>query len=121
MDLRCWVRCVLGKYDGDLLFVVRNEARQFGLMCVGFGSCSGCDLLQAVLDDEPGESRISALGELRDQLCDRVVFYAPGDFLDYLNNKDYSLEYWGREDPEQLGAFIADMKNTVMLYALSGL
>lgn len=36
----------IGDYQGDLLFVIR-DANSFGFVSTGYGSCSGCDYLQA--------------------------------------------------------------------------
>lgn len=35
-----------GYYQGDYLYLLKNEQEQWGFVIVGYGSCSGCDALQ---------------------------------------------------------------------------
>lgn len=37
----------LGSWQGDIVFVLKNEDR-VGFLVVGYGSCAGCDVLEAI-------------------------------------------------------------------------
>lgn len=56
-----------GDYQGTLLFVVGAEGYQpsdFYTFVVDYGSCSGCDLLQAILYEQEPERKIDLLFDL---------------------------------------------------------
>jgi hypothetical protein len=36
-----------GSYQGDTFYVIENNSK-FGYVVIGYGSCSGCDTLQAI-------------------------------------------------------------------------
>ena len=101
----------MGSYDGDLLVMVKKDHR-FGLITTGFGSCSACDLLQAAIYH--GEKHVK---DLRDTLCN-VIMYDGGDFINYLDNKNWDAEYY-RGD-KNLSDFISRCKEMVALRYLAG-
>jgi hypothetical protein len=41
-----------GSYQGDLVFIVRDDDGRTGAVVVGYGSCTGCDALQDVTWDD---------------------------------------------------------------------
>lgn len=57
-----------GSYEGDLAYVLKGTSIGVGLLVVGYGSCSGCDQLQATLSDigwdDTGNIREGDWGEL---------------------------------------------------------
>lgn len=57
-------RGVFGSYQGDLVYLLR-DGRRHGLLVVGYGSCSGCDELQArePWDDDGDWTGVVALAE----------------------------------------------------------
>jgi hypothetical protein len=106
---------MLGSYQGDILMVLRNDSGQFGLLVTGYGSCSGCDALEGC------RGKAKELETLRSDLCDSIVWYGCGDFVEYITTKDFKLEYYGQKEMDKLKPFIAAAKEKVLLYGLSGL
>ena len=53
-----------GSYQGDLIYILRDGDRH-GLLVIGYGSCSGCDELEArqPWDDEGDWSGVIALAD----------------------------------------------------------
>lgn len=78
-------------YQGDARYLLRDGAR-YGLLFFGWGSCSGCDALQAC--DTPVE-----ITELRDQLWNEVRWESSAPaLLSYITAKDWELDYAYRAD-----------------------
>jgi len=48
---------ICGSYQGDIVFRVEDKGR-VGYLVWGYGSCSGCDELEAVYGDENAEREI---------------------------------------------------------------
>lgn len=80
-------------YEGDSWLLVSDGTR-FGVLMFGWGSCSGCDALQAAYGDR------AALAELRADLA-RSVHWEPdaAALLAYVESKDWSLDFRGDADP----------------------
>jgi hypothetical protein len=73
-------------YQGDSRYVLRSGER-YGLLFFGWGSCSGCDALQAC-------DSVSEATELRDQLWNSVHWEPTASgLLRYINEKDWELDY----------------------------
>ena len=73
-------------YQGDsrLLF---QDAASYGLLIFGWGSCSGCDALQACDSYEEMES-------LRQKLSNEIHWEPTGKAMSaWIENKDWELEY----------------------------
>jgi hypothetical protein len=83
-------------YQGYSRYMLRDGDR-FGFLIVGWGSCSGCDALQACDTHEE-------LQELVDQL-ERDIHWedSAADMLTYVNSKDWETERGGykREQTER--------------------
>ena len=70
----------IGSYQGDTVAILRDNAKGFGFLVFGFGSCSGCDALQACetyaqIDElinnlENGVRWFSSLQEVKDYVMD---------------------------------------------------
>ena len=50
----------VGDYQGDILMLLRTQDDKYGYASAGYGSCSGCDSLQACEDD--GMKAVRELG-----------------------------------------------------------
>lgn len=79
-------------YQGDTRMLVKR-GRQYGILTFGWGSCSGCDALEAA------ENNVEDLTELRQELYDGIHWErGPRAMLNYVEAKDWSLDYgnWTR-------------------------
>jgi hypothetical protein len=77
-----------GSYQGDLVYALRSETGEPGILICGYGSCSYCDALQAA-GDEP-----DAIIALRDSIANDVVW---GQYN--IENRDWEGATWGLYDP----------------------
>lgn len=79
-------------YQGDSRVLYQN-GEKIGYLNFGWGSCSGCDVLQ-------GCSSIEEVQELFDQLVKDVKWFDSKEAaLKYFTNKDWELEYtWHAEE-----------------------
>ena len=50
-----------GHYQGDYIFIVKNSEGELGVVVVGYGSCSGCDALEACETEEQFNSLIDSI------------------------------------------------------------
>lgn len=73
-------------YQGDSYLLLSNGS-EFGLLIFGWGSCSGCDALEAC--SSPVE-----VTELRDELWNSITWRTESQMIEYLSAKDWSLEYY---------------------------
>ena len=87
----------MGSYQGDLIMIVKQE-NKFGLFTTGYGSCSGCDALAAA------EENLKKLDNLRNSLYKKIIWKDITQFIKYLREKDWTLEYY--YDEEKLPEFI---------------
>lgn len=75
-------------YQGSTRLVLGDGDRR-GLLTFGWGSCSGCDALQAAYGSAP------ELNELRDELWTSVQWFESGrELAGYIASKDWDLD-WG--------------------------
>jgi hypothetical protein len=71
-------------YQGDSMYLVRDkDTGQFGFITFGWGSCSGCDALQAC-------DTVKDLEELRDSLVDGVAWNTLKAVTGEIQAKDWS-------------------------------
>jgi hypothetical protein len=94
----------LGSYQGDMLFLLRN-GDQFGFLVVGYGSCSGCDSLEACESQE-------AVDSLAERIYDGIKWFDSFDELkSYVLDDNKDLEWYAHEGgwPE----FLEKVKNYV--------
>lgn len=79
-------------YQGDTRVLMRDGAR-YGLVVFGWGSCSGCDALEAVNGD------VAETTELRDELWSSVHWEdSAAEMLAYVDGKDWSLDFSYRKE-----------------------
>jgi len=99
----------MGSYQGDLLMIVSKDYK-FGILSTGYGSCAGCDPLQACRG--PDE-----YAELAKSLYNNIIWKDPDEIIDYLENKDWETEYYGRQ--EGLPEFIKKIKEQIIIRYLA--
>lgn len=73
-------------YQGDTLLLLRR-GEEFGFLTFGWGSCSGCDALQAC--DSAAEAT-----ELRDELWAKVEWKSRDEMRTYLAEKDWAGQFY---------------------------
>jgi hypothetical protein len=56
-----------GSYQGDIAYLLTNEKGEVGWLVVGYGSCSGCDALEAATSSYAGGG-FEEVRKLRDEL-----------------------------------------------------
>lgn len=99
----------MGNYEDDLLMVVSKNYK-FGLLVTGYGSCSGCDALQGCVTN-------TERTELAVELYNKIMWKEPGEIIDYLEDKDWSAEYYGQQ--KGLSEFIKKVKEEVIIRYLA--
>ena len=73
-------------YQGDSFLIYEKEGK-YGYLTFGWGSCSGCDRLQAC-------RTIDEVQELMDDLYDDIKWFESlAKLKEYFENKDWALEY----------------------------
>ena len=82
-------------YQGDSRVLFRDGIR-FGYLNFGWGSCSGCDSLQAC-------SSYEELEDLRTELHDSIKWYETSkEALDFFKNHDWEGDYnWSRVEQKE--------------------
>lgn len=80
----------LGSYQGDWLFVLES-VNGYGFIPVGYGSCSGCDVLQGVGSLDELKTFQEDLGE------DIKWFTTPEELKEYIFSNDVDLQWWAHE------------------------
>lgn len=95
MDVTTIINTDLGSYSGDSLYLVK-EGNRFGYLQFGWGSCSGCDALQACRN-------YKELDELRQSLYDSIKWFdsAKEGFRWFLNH-DWKGDYLGSNEDVQI-------------------
>lgn len=100
MDVRVLLEEHDDDYQGDSYYLLK-KGREYGILVFGWGSCSGCDALEACYGDRKEAT------ELRDSLWESITWMNKPDMREYVNNKDWSLDYYyyeraGRKFTEQV-------------------
>ena len=73
-------------YQGDSRWLLRDGNR-YGFLNFGFGSCSGCDSLQAC-------ESIDEVYELRDTMARNIQWQdSASSLLDWIGERDWELQY----------------------------
>lgn len=88
-------------YQGDTRILYRDGGK-YGVLIFGWGSCSGCDALQAC-------SSLSEVEELQQELHTAIKWYdTAADALLYFNTHDWEGDYcWHQEETRK---FIEEAK-----------
>lgn len=99
-----------GSYQGDTLAILFDDGK-YGYILFGWGSCSGCDALQACYGD------MDKLNDLAKRMWDSIVWYdTPQELIDWLKSHDYEgdyLEYYGDELHDFLHKAISILESRV--------
>lgn len=78
----------VGDWQGDTLVLFKDGDR-YGFLTFGWGSCSGCDALQAC-------NHLKDVEELRQQLFDQIVWKdSKEEMRDFLANRDWEAQWYG--------------------------
>jgi hypothetical protein len=73
-------------YQGDSRVLYRDGLR-FGYLCFGWGSCSGCDALQAC-------DTVQEVQELMDELRDSIKWFdSAADAMQWIETHDWAGDY----------------------------
>jgi len=87
-------------YQGDSRVLFRN-VEQYGWLQFGWGSCSGCDALQACNSYEDIE-------KLRETLHGQIKWGTREELLKYFTEKDWTTDYsWHSEEQKR---FVEEVK-----------
>lgn len=78
----------VGSYQGDYLVLFKGHGDLWGFLTFGYGSCSGCDALEACSDPADLEA-------LYTRLRDSVKWESKDAMREYVANKDYRGEFYG--------------------------
>lgn len=97
MELKVLAEADLGYYQGDWVGLVKNEAfsydgQDYGVIVVGYGSCSGCDEWQATGDPAKRAELVAKL------LRDAKWFAELDEAKAYVADPDRALEFYSHED-----------------------
>ena len=94
----------VGRYDGDYLNLFKDGNR-YGYLMFGYGSCSGCDALEAINND------YEQVKELRDGLFESIRWGTASELVEYLES-DEVMSWWKYdEEIENVGKeFITYLK-----------
>lgn len=82
-------------YQGDSRLILRDGGR-YGLLIFGWGSCSGCDSLQACCS-------IKDIEELRDQLHKDIIWKdSREEMLQFVRGRDWETQYsWHSDETKE--------------------
>lgn len=93
-----------GSYQGDTTSVFR-DGKRFGYLNFGWGSCSGCDSLQACDKDK---GKIEAL---RDSLFEDIAWHdSKESMISWLKEKDWEGDYSGAERRQIAKNIVKDLE-----------
>lgn len=80
------IRVDEAEYQGDSYLIYKKD-NSYGYLRFGWGSCSGCDALQAC-------STMQEVQELMDSLFNDIIWFdSLAELKDYFAKKDWALEY----------------------------
>jgi hypothetical protein len=90
-------------YQGDSRVLFLNPGNgQYGYLNFGWGSCSGCDALQAC-------GRLADIETLRTELHDSIKWDTPSGLLDFFTTHDWKGDYCWHESGQM--TFVNDAIN----------
>lgn len=87
----------VGDWQGDYLYVLR-KGDQYAYKKIGYGSCSGCDALQAVETYED-------LQKLFDEVTP-TEWESKAEVIEFLKKHDWEGDYFYRGDGPQVQKFV---------------
>ena len=86
MELRILVQEHDDDYQGDSYYIFK-KGREYGVLIFGWGSCSGCDALQAC-------DSVAEVTNLRDDLYDRIQWLSKSGLREWLANRNEANDWW---------------------------
>jgi hypothetical protein len=86
---------VIGDYQGDYIYLVESPNGKIGFAVVGYGSCSGCDALQAAMDYGDSERNLNDLWE---SVVSGIYWGNAQEIFDYVNNEEANRFYYYESD-----------------------
>lgn len=85
----------IGDYQGDIFYLLKKD-NEYCLLVIGYGSCSGCDALEAC---DTREERI----ELAESIRSSMQWFSKEDLLDHLNVEYLETQYyWYEADAKEV-------------------
>lgn len=83
-------------YQGDTRVLLRRGDEEWGHVIIGWGSCSGCDALQAC-------SSWSEVRDLREQIANSVRWFASTrEAMDWFTHHDWGLDHaWHADETKK--------------------
>ena len=72
-------------YQGDSRVLYKNNG-QYGFLTFGWGSCSGCDALQAC-------NSLEEVDQLRKELRNQIIWKSHDEMLRYMKEHDWKGDY----------------------------
>ena len=93
-----------GSYQGDHEALLRDAGGRFGIAVIGYGSCSGCDSLEAATPytwDDDEDPDWSPVVDLAESLRDGVTWFNSGEdaaeWIDRKLDRD-GTDWWPYDD-----------------------
>lgn len=103
-----WVEFQVDDVDwqGDIHVLLKNDKGEYGILTVGYGSCSGCDTLQSITDypvfglDKEKDAEVlkritKEINDFRNDLINSITWRSKKDMSSYVENKDFGTEFYG--------------------------
>ncbi len=81
---------IVGEWQGDYVYLLKNGER-FGFTVIGYGSCSGCDVLQGCENDEE-------FNELKEDVIKGIFWGTAEEVRDYITNNNANRWYYTEHD-----------------------
>jgi len=78
-------------YQGDSFYLLK-DGNKYGILIFGWGSCSGCDALEAIGGNH---KEVTAF---RDDLWNSIQWFTRADMRKLVRSKDFDLEWYGHSD-----------------------
>lgn len=86
----------VGDYQGDTMYLLQQGWNKYGYLHIGWGSCSGCDALQDVIDYDWPQSK-PRVEEFRDELFSRIEWFDSKEAVEkFLREHDWDGDYIGK-------------------------
>lgn len=99
-------------WQGDSFVLLRNR-NQYGILIFGFGSCSGCDAFESIVDRYANQKSnveiIKDLNDFRDEMYSSIAWRSRDEMIEYVSTKDFGLEWYGFNDGGR--KFVKELKN----------
>lgn len=87
-----------GNYQGDYVALVGTPERM-GFVVIGYGSCSGCDALEACgWGDEPDYDK--NVSDLMDSIVNSIFWGTPQEIIARINDEEY-ITWWSDEQNDE--------------------